>query len=86
VDFSAYLWKLLILSQEIQNNRNCSIGVVIDGHTCSESMGMPSNYFGNVLLLPFVEAHAIDIKTQPFSWGAELIHNVIYSVASEEHF
>jgi hypothetical protein len=83
VDFSAYLWKLLILSQEIQNNRNCSIGVVIDGRTCLASMGMPSNYFGNVLLLPFLEAHATDIKTQPFSWGVDLIHNVIYSAASE---
>jgi len=31
--FSAYLWKLLILSQDIDNDIKCSIGVVIDGHS-----------------------------------------------------
>jgi len=47
---------------------------------------MPSNYFGNELLLPFVKAEAADIKKQPLSWIAEVIHNVIYSAANEEHF
>eukprot|EP00253_Pinus_taeda_P013452 PITA_13452 len=86
VAFSAYLWKLLILSQEIHNDRNCSIGVVIDGRTRLTNKGIPSNYFGNVLLLPCVEAQASDIKSQPLSWSAKLIHNVIYRAANEEHF
>eukprot|EP00253_Pinus_taeda_P008024 PITA_08024 len=86
VAFSAYLWKLLILSQEIDNDRNCSIGVVIDGRTRLTNMGIPSNYFGNVLLLPFVEAQASDIKSKPLSWSAQLIHNVIFRAANEEHF
>jgi hypothetical protein len=84
--FSAYLWKLLIHSQEIHNDINCSIGVVIDGRTRLTNMGISSNYFGNVLLLPSAEAQATDIKNQPLGWSAELIHNVIYSAANEEHF
>ena len=84
--FSAYLWKLLILSNDINNDMNCSIGVVIDGRTRLKNMGMPFNYFGNVLLLPFAKARAEDIKKQPLSWSAGQIHDVIQSAANEEHF
>jgi hypothetical protein len=86
VSFSAYLWKLLIHSQEMHDDINCCIGVVIDGRRRLKNMGMASNYFGNVLSLPFVEAQATDLKNQLLSWSAELIHNVICSAASEEHF
>ena len=84
--FSAYLWKLLILSNDINNDMNCSIGVVIDGRTRLKNMGMPFNYFGNVLVLPFAKARAEDIKKQPLSWSAGQIHDVIQSAANEEHF
>ena len=76
----------MILSQDIDNDIKCSISVVIDGRSRLRNIGMPSNYFGNVLLLPFVEDEATYIKKQPLSWTAEVIHNVIYSVANEEHF
>lgn len=86
VAFSAYLWKLLVVSQDIHDDTNCRIGVVVDGRTRLPSMGMPSNYFGNVLSLPFLQARASDVKNQPANWSAKLIHNVIYSAANEEHF
>lgn len=76
----------MIHSQEMHDDINCCIGVVIDGRRRLKNMGMPSNYFGNVLSLPFVEAQATDLKNQPLSWSAELIHDVVCSAASEEHF
>lgn len=86
VAFSAYLCKLLVVSQDIHDDTKCRIGVVVDGRNRLPSMGMPSNYFGNVLSLPFVQARASDVKNGPDSCITKLIHNVIDSAANEEHF
>ncbi|GLJ20240.1 hypothetical protein SUGI_0367340 [Cryptomeria japonica] len=84
--FSAYLWKMLIQGQEVENIMNCNMGIVVDGCSRLTKMGMPSNYFGNVIALPYARARAEDIKKEPLSWSAKVIHDVIYSAANEEHF
>ncbi|XP_059074976.1 coniferyl alcohol acyltransferase-like [Cryptomeria japonica] len=69
--FSAYLWKMLIQGQEIENTMNCNMGIVVDGRSHLTRMGMPTNYFGNVISLPFARARAKDIKKEPLSWSAK---------------
>ncbi|GLJ20270.1 hypothetical protein SUGI_0368170 [Cryptomeria japonica] len=49
-------------------------------------MGMPANYFGNVLSTSFAAANASAIKEEPHSWGANLIHDAIHRAANEEYF
>ncbi|GLJ20241.1 hypothetical protein SUGI_0367350 [Cryptomeria japonica] len=84
--FSAYLWKMLIQGQDIENTICCNMGITVDGRYRLTKMGMPSNYFGNVISLPFARARAEDIKKEPLSWSAKVIHDAIYSAANEEHF
>ncbi|KAH9319413.1 hypothetical protein KI387_021182 [Taxus chinensis] len=84
--FSAYLWKLFIQGQGIKDTINCNICIALDGRSRLQKIGMPANYFGNVLLLPFVGASAGDIKKQPLSWSAKLIHDAIHCAANEEYF
>ncbi|GLJ21231.1 hypothetical protein SUGI_0389190 [Cryptomeria japonica] len=84
--FSAYIWKLLIQSQNMEDAQNCNISIAVDGRSHLKNIGMPANYFGNAVLAPFASARAEDIKKEPLSWSAKLIHDAIYSVANEESF
>ncbi|GLJ12900.1 hypothetical protein SUGI_0200040 [Cryptomeria japonica] len=83
--FCAYLWNLLVHldSQEI---KHYSIGIAVDGRPCLMKMGMPANYFGNVVAFAFAEAAADDIKNKPLSWSAKIIHEAIYTTARKEYF
>ncbi|KAH9289679.1 hypothetical protein KI387_033796, partial [Taxus chinensis] len=84
--FSAYFWRLLMHTQEVNQTKNCRIGIVVDGRSRLQTIGMSDNYFGNVLLLPFIERNAGDVKNKSISWGAGLIHDAISSAANDEHF
>ncbi|KAH9289682.1 hypothetical protein KI387_033799, partial [Taxus chinensis] len=84
--FSAYLWKIIMHTQEVKDTKNCRIGIVVDGRSRLNKIGMAANYFGNVLLLPFAESNAGDIKNKSLSWGAGIIHDAIHGAANEEHF
>ncbi|GLJ20276.1 hypothetical protein SUGI_0368230 [Cryptomeria japonica] len=84
--FSAHFWKLLIQGQRIEDTINCNIGIAVDGRPHLKKMGMPANYFGNAILVPFASARAKDIKEEPLSWSTKLIHDAIHSAANEECF
>ncbi|GLJ35065.1 hypothetical protein SUGI_0705570 [Cryptomeria japonica] len=84
--FSAYLWKLLICTQKVQDTLNCKIGIVVDGRPCLREIGVSANYFRNVLILPFAESNAHYVRNKPLCWSAGLIHDAIQSAANEEHF
>ncbi|GLJ20290.1 hypothetical protein SUGI_0368420 [Cryptomeria japonica] len=84
--FSAYFWKLSIQGREINNTINCNIRIAIDGRSRLKKMGMPANYFGNVVSTAFAMANAGNVKEEPLSWAAKLIHDAIYRAANEEYF
>ncbi|GLJ35066.1 hypothetical protein SUGI_0705580 [Cryptomeria japonica] len=84
--FSAYLWKLLICTQKVQDTLNCKIGIVVDGRPRLRAIGVSANYFGNVLILPFAESNAHYVRNKPLCWSAGLIHDAIQSAANEENF
>ncbi|XP_059064407.1 coniferyl alcohol acyltransferase-like [Cryptomeria japonica] len=82
--FSAYLWKLTICTQKVKDTMNYKIGIVVDGCQRLREIGISANYFGNVLILPFIESNACYIKSKPLCWSAGLIHDAIKSAANEE--
>ncbi|GLJ20285.1 hypothetical protein SUGI_0368370 [Cryptomeria japonica] len=84
--FSAYFWKLLIQVLDIEGTMHCHIGIPIDGRSRLKKMGMPANYFGNVVLTSFAVANVGNIKKEPLSCVAKLIHDAIYRAANEEYF
>ncbi|GLJ35080.1 hypothetical protein SUGI_0705830 [Cryptomeria japonica] len=83
--FSAYLWKLLICTQNIKDTENCKIGIAVDGRAHLREIGVSANYFGNVISLPFAESNTHCIKTKSLCWSAGLIHDAIQSAANKEH-
>ncbi|GLJ35079.1 hypothetical protein SUGI_0705740 [Cryptomeria japonica] len=84
--FNAYLWKLLICTQNVKDTENCKIGIAVDGRPRLSEIEVSTNYFGNVIGLPFAESNAYCIKTISLCWSAGLIHDAIQSVANKEHF
>ncbi|KAH9289846.1 hypothetical protein KI387_033963, partial [Taxus chinensis] len=82
--FSAYLWKLLVTIHSEEMNYS-KIGIAIDGRFCLMKLGLPANYFGNVVAFGFAVAAAGEVKNKPLSWGANLIHDGIYDAANEEY-
>ncbi|GLJ34899.1 hypothetical protein SUGI_0702530 [Cryptomeria japonica] len=84
--FSAYLWKLLVCTQKVNNTMNYKIGIHVDGRSRLQEIGVSPNYFGNDLILPFAKSNAGYIKSNPLCWSAGLIHDAIQSAANEEYF
>lgn len=84
--FGAYLWKLLISTQKVNDTLNCKIGIVVDGRPRLREMRISPNYFGNVIILPFAQSSAHYIKRKPLCWSAGLIHDAIQSATNEECF
>lgn len=84
--FCSYLWRLVAAT--VENKTNCKMGVVVDGRSPLRTRGLPPNYFGNVLSIPFAEAAAGELMEGEYSqsWAADLIHGCIAEAASEEHF
>ena len=85
--FSAYLWRLLVRNQKVKDTVSCSkIGIVVDGRPRLREIGVPANYFGNVILLPFAESNSRYVENEPLCCSAGLIHGAIQSTANGEHF
>lgn len=84
--FCAYLWRLVAAT--VDEKANCKMGVVVDGRSWLRTRGLPPNYFGNVLSIPFAETAAAELMESDYSqsWAADLIHGCIAEAASEEHF
>ncbi|XP_058113410.1 coniferyl alcohol acyltransferase-like [Magnolia sinica] len=86
---SACIWKIIAKSER-DSMRRCKMGIVVDGRTRLSDGDGPnhsmSNYFGNVLSIPYGEERVEELATRPLSWVAEAVHEALSDRASKEHF
>ncbi|XAR73528.1 Alcohol O-acetyltransferase [Bertholletia excelsa] len=85
--FSALLWKM-VASTEVERNRVCTMGIVVDGRMrlSDRDISSMSSYFGNVLSIPFGKERAGELMERPLSWVAETVHDFLQAVVTKEHF
>ncbi|XP_068641974.1 coniferyl alcohol acyltransferase-like [Aristolochia californica] len=83
---SAYLWQVVAKASVRESHKRCKMGIVVDGRTrLSEDESM-SNYFGNVLSIPFGEGSAKELTEKPLSWTADVVHEFLEKAVNKEHF
>ncbi|KAG9450165.1 hypothetical protein H6P81_010130 [Aristolochia fimbriata] len=87
---SAYLWQIVARASVRDGHKRCKMGIVVDGRTRlkggdGDGSSM-SNYFGNVLSIPYGEGDAAEIAGRPLSWAAELVREFVAGAANRDHF
>ncbi|XP_077216617.1 coniferyl alcohol acyltransferase-like [Tasmannia lanceolata] len=84
---SAYIWKLVAKSEK-DGSKRCNMGTVVDGRTRLSGEGGLSmtNYFGNVLSMPFGNESVEELRTKPLSWVAGAVHEYLKGAVTKEHF
>ncbi|KAL3522136.1 hypothetical protein ACH5RR_014970 [Cinchona calisaya] len=89
--FTAFLWKLIAMGTNA-SDKYCRLGIVVDGRTRlasddkNESTSLMSNYFRNVLSLPFGEKKNKDLKEMKLSLITNEVHNFLDGAVTKEHF
>ncbi|KAL3522137.1 hypothetical protein ACH5RR_014971 [Cinchona calisaya] len=89
--FTAFLWKLIAMGTNA-SDKYCRLGIVVDGRTRlasgdkNESKSLMSNYFGNVLSIPFGEKKNKDLEEMKLSLIANEVHNFLDGAVTKEHF
>ncbi|XP_059644024.1 coniferyl alcohol acyltransferase-like [Cornus florida] len=90
--FSALVWKVVAASTEHGSNKNCRIGIVVDGRAqlsggdSGDKAVMMSAYFGNVLSIPCDEKTITELEERPLSWVANAVHECLQAARTKEHF
>lgn len=86
--FSAYVWKIMIGTIDIQTHKKCKMGWLVDGRERINGgrKNSMSNYIGNVLSLAFGEASIEELKEASLSQIANKVHEAISKVSNEAHF
>ncbi|XP_077216335.1 coniferyl alcohol acyltransferase-like [Tasmannia lanceolata] len=85
---SACLWQLVAKSEK-DGSKRCKMGTVVDGRTRlsdGEDGVSMSNYFGNVLSIPFGDECVEELRTKPLNWVAGAVHEYLQSAVTKEHF
>ncbi|CAN8240350.1 unnamed protein product [Cochlearia groenlandica] len=85
--FSAFLWKLVAkhAAKDSNPSKNSKLGIVVDGRRRLMDQER-SNYFGNVLSVPFGGQTINDLINKPLSWVTEEVHSFLKSSVTKEHF
>ncbi|KAL3522135.1 hypothetical protein ACH5RR_014969 [Cinchona calisaya] len=89
--FTAFLWKLIAMGTHA-SDKYCRLGIVVDGRTRlasdykNESKSLISNYFGNVLSIPFGKKKNEDLEEMKLSLIANEVHNFLDGAVTKKHF
>ncbi|KAL3522139.1 hypothetical protein ACH5RR_014973 [Cinchona calisaya] len=89
--FTAFLWKLIAMGTNA-SDKYCRLGIVVDGRTRlasgdkNESKSLMSNYFGNVLSIPFGKKKNKDLQEMKLSLIANEVHNFLDGAVTKDHF
>ncbi|KAF5741634.1 cinnamyl alcohol acyltransferase 1 [Tripterygium wilfordii] len=90
---SALLWKIVAKSSTKTNPHNVvsRMGIVVDGRTrlsqdnVNKAKTM-SNYFGNVLSIPYGGIKVDDLIEKPLDWVTDEVHDFLENGVTKEHF
>ncbi|KAF5739198.1 cinnamyl alcohol acyltransferase 1 [Tripterygium wilfordii] len=91
--FSALLWKIVAKSCTKTNPQNMvsKMGIVVDGRSrlsqdnVNKAKTM-SNYFGNVVSIPYGGIKVDDLIGKPLDWVADEVHEFLGNAITKEHF
>ncbi|KAL5214857.1 hypothetical protein ABZP36_004009 [Zizania latifolia] len=83
--FTAHLWRLCSRASS-PRERSCCMGVVVDGRSRLFADGAMSNYFGNVLTIPYGVMGSEDLRRKAIADVADDVHRWVVEAATGEHF
>ncbi|XP_058753740.1 coniferyl alcohol acyltransferase-like [Vicia villosa] len=89
--FSAYLWKLIAHAAIKEDSKMAiaKMGIVVDGRKRLENYSIGeemTNYFGNVLSIPFGAKPIEELVDKPLGWVVDDVREFVSIATTEEHF
>ncbi|KAK3132778.1 hypothetical protein QOZ80_6AG0527640 [Eleusine coracana subsp. coracana] len=73
----AHLWRAITRARGLNPDKTSTIRVSVDGR---HRLGLPSEYFGNLVLWAFPTATVADLLTRPLKHAAQVIHDEVARV------